>query len=104
MRRVSYKKFVVICNPTFIWDQELYGSFKSLFVNENLSFDDHCDVIGCVAHEFIIDCREFKKTAGIEVMDIAKRLQDYGVYSLFSLMIEIYTYLFHEYLSYFEVW
>jgi glycine cleavage system protein P-like pyridoxal-binding family len=34
---------------------------------------------GCVAHEFIIDCREFKKTAGIEVMDIAKRLQDYGM-------------------------
>lgn len=80
------------------------GHLRVYFVNENLSFDDHCDVIGCVAHEFIIDCREFKKTAGIEVMDIAKRLQDYGVYSLFSVFSdEIYTYLFHEYLSYFEV-
>lgn len=31
-----------------------------------------------MAHEFIIDCREFKKTANVEVVDIAKRLQDYG--------------------------
>lgn len=30
------------------------------------------------AHEFILDVREFKKTAGIEAIDIAKRLQDYG--------------------------
>jgi len=33
---------------------------------------------GFCAHEFIIDCREFKKTTGVEVVDIAKRLQDYG--------------------------
>lgn len=34
-----------------------------------------------VAHEFIADCREFKKTAGIEVVDIAKRLMDYGFHA-----------------------
>lgn len=33
---------------------------------------------GLVAHEFILDLREFKKTAGIEATDVAKRLQDYG--------------------------
>lgn len=33
---------------------------------------------GLVAHEFILDMREFKKSAGIEATDIAKRLQDYG--------------------------
>ena len=33
---------------------------------------------GLVAHEFIIDCRPFKKLANIEATDIAKRLQDYG--------------------------
>ncbi|NJR58106.1 MAG: aminomethyl-transferring glycine dehydrogenase, partial [Cyanobacteria bacterium CRU_2_1] len=33
---------------------------------------------GLVAHECIIDLRQFKKTAGIEVDDIAKRLIDYG--------------------------
>ena len=33
---------------------------------------------GRVAHEFILDCRGFEKTAGIKVDDIAKRLMDYG--------------------------
>jgi glycine dehydrogenase len=33
---------------------------------------------GFVAHECILDLREFKKTAEIEVDDIAKRLIDYG--------------------------
>jgi glycine dehydrogenase len=36
---------------------------------------------GRVAHELIIDCRGFKKTAGIEVDDIAKRLMDYGFHA-----------------------
>lgn len=36
---------------------------------------------GRVAHEFIVDCRNFKKTAGIEVIDIAKRLMDYGFHA-----------------------
>lgn len=33
---------------------------------------------GLVAHECILDLRQFKKTASIEVDDIAKRLIDYG--------------------------
>jgi glycine dehydrogenase len=33
---------------------------------------------GLVAHECIVDLRQFKKTADIEVDDIAKRLIDYG--------------------------
>jgi glycine dehydrogenase len=37
--------------------------------------------MGMVAHEMILDCREFKKTAGIEVEDIAKRLMDYGFHA-----------------------
>jgi len=36
---------------------------------------------GTVAHEMILDCRPFKEKAGIEVMDIAKRLIDYGFHS-----------------------
>jgi glycine dehydrogenase len=36
---------------------------------------------GWVAHECIIDCREFKKTCGITVEDIAKRLIDYGFHA-----------------------
>ena len=36
---------------------------------------------GLVAHECIIDLRSLKKTAGIEVEDIAKRLMDYGFHA-----------------------
>lgn len=38
-----------------------------------------CFVSGFVAHEFILDVRQFKKTANIEAVDVAKRLQDYGM-------------------------
>lgn len=36
---------------------------------------------GTCAHEMIVDMREFKRTAGIEVEDIAKRLMDYGFHA-----------------------
>ncbi len=36
---------------------------------------------GHCAHEFILDCRSFKSTVGIEVEDIAKRLMDYGFHA-----------------------
>ncbi len=34
-----------------------------------------------VGHELILDCNEFLKTAGIPVIDIAKRLMDYGFHA-----------------------
>jgi glycine cleavage system protein P-like pyridoxal-binding family len=34
-----------------------------------------------VAHEFILDVRSWKQTAGVEVEDIAKRLMDYGFHA-----------------------
>ena len=36
---------------------------------------------GMVAHECIIDCRGFAEEAGVQVEDIAKRLQDYGYHA-----------------------
>lgn len=36
---------------------------------------------GLVAHECILDLRQLKKSAGIEVDDIAKRLMDYGFHA-----------------------
>jgi glycine dehydrogenase len=47
---------------------------------------DHYDILytgpgGRVAHEFIIDCRPFERSANINVEDIAKRLIDYGFHS-----------------------
>ncbi len=38
-------------------------------------------VSGRVAHEFIVDLRPFKATAGIEAEDVAKRLMDYGFHA-----------------------
>lgn len=49
----------------------LQDYYKIVFRNQN----------GLCAHEFILDCRDFKKTSGIEVVDIAKRLQDYGFHA-----------------------
>ncbi|ESO92602.1 hypothetical protein LOTGIDRAFT_216694 [Lottia gigantea] len=61
---------IAILNANYM-SQRLKGYFKTLYTNEE----------GYIAHEFIIDCREFKKTADIEVVDISKRLQDYGFHS-----------------------
>ena len=36
---------------------------------------------GRVAHEFILDFRQFKHSIGIEVEDVAKRLIDYGYHA-----------------------
>ena len=36
---------------------------------------------GRCAHEMILDCRDFKKDSKIEVVDIAKRLMDYGFHA-----------------------
>ncbi|XP_064386896.1 glycine dehydrogenase (decarboxylating), mitochondrial-like [Halichondria panicea] len=36
---------------------------------------------GFNAHEFIIDTREYKAKTGVEAVDIAKRLQDYGCHA-----------------------
>ena len=61
-----------------------YAILNANYLKEKLS--NHYDVLysgnnGRVAHEMILDCRDFKKTAGIEVADIAKRLIDYGFHA-----------------------
>lgn len=48
--------------------------------------EDHYKIMytgsqGMCAHEMILDCNEFEKTAGIQVIDIAKRLMDYGFHA-----------------------
>ncbi len=42
------------------------------------TFTDYFGFAGFIAHEFILDVRPFKKSANIEAVDVAKRLQDYG--------------------------
>ncbi len=41
----------------------------------------YTDQNGWVAHECIVDCHQFKKTANVTVEDIAKRLIDYGFHA-----------------------
>ncbi|KAI8283411.1 putative glycine dehydrogenase (decarboxylating) [Colletotrichum sp. SAR11_57] len=59
-----------ILNANYILSR-LKPHFKILYTNEN----------GRCAHEFILDARPFKETAGVEAIDIAKRLQDYGFHA-----------------------
>ncbi len=58
---------VAILSANYI-AQRLDGHYPVLYTGKT----------GRVAHECIIDLRQFKKTVGIEVDDIAKRLIDYG--------------------------
>ncbi len=61
---------VAILNANYIAKQ-LETHYPVLYTGKN----------GLVAHECIIDLRDFKKTAGVEVTDIAKRLMDYGFHA-----------------------
>lgn len=58
-----------ILNANYI-KERLHGHFEVLYTGEQ----------GRAAHEMIIDCRPFKEN-GIEVVDIAKRLMDYGFHA-----------------------
>ena len=49
----------------------LDGAYDILYTGAN----------GTCAHEFIADLRPFKKSAGIEAEDVAKRLMDYGFHA-----------------------
>lgn len=59
-----------ILNANYI-KARLKGHYDVLYTGKN----------GSVAHEMIIDCRDFKKTADVEVADIAKRLIDYNFHA-----------------------
>lgn len=61
---------VAILNANYM-RKKLENDYKILFKGAH----------GNVAHEFIIDCRPFKKSANIEAVDIAKRLQDFGFHA-----------------------
>lgn len=60
---------IAILNANYI-KHRLQGAFETLYSGEQ----------GRAAHEMIIDCRPFKAN-GIEVVDIAKRLMDYGFHA-----------------------
>ncbi|MEO8703818.1 MAG: aminomethyl-transferring glycine dehydrogenase [Kofleriaceae bacterium] len=61
---------VAILNANYI-AHRLAAHYPVLYTGQN----------GRVAHELILDCRQFKKGSGIEAEDIAKRLMDYGFHA-----------------------
>jgi glycine dehydrogenase len=61
---------VAILNANYM-ARRLGDDFKVLYSGRN----------GRVAHEFILDCRAFEKSANVRVEDIAKRLMDYGFHA-----------------------
>ena len=73
---------------TMLGAKGLTDSTKMAILNANYikeRLDSHYPTLytgekGRAAHEMIIDCRDFKQN-GIEVVDIAKRLMDYGFHA-----------------------
>ncbi|MDG2226267.1 MAG: aminomethyl-transferring glycine dehydrogenase [Flavobacteriales bacterium] len=61
---------IAILNANYI-KMRLEGDFDILYTGNS----------NTVAHEMILDCREFKQEANIEVGDIAKRLIDYNFHA-----------------------
>ena len=61
---------VAILNANYM-SRRLEKYYKTLYKGDT----------GLVAHEFILDIRDLKKTANIEAVDIAKRLMDYGFHA-----------------------
>ncbi len=61
---------LAILNANYIRTR-LENEFQILYTGKN----------NTVAHEMIVDCREFKKSAHVEVGDIAKRLIDYNFHA-----------------------
>lgn len=67
---LTYATKIAILNANYI-ASKVKDYFTILYTGEN----------GFVAHEMILDCREFKQLAGITETDIAKRLMDYGFHA-----------------------
>lgn len=61
---------LAILNANYI-AAKLKGHYDILYTGKN----------GTVAHEMILDCRDFKKNSDVEVADMAKRLIDFGFHA-----------------------
>jgi glycine dehydrogenase len=69
-KNLTHGTKIALLNANYIMSR-LKAHYPILYTNEH----------GRCAHEFILDVRGFKATAGVEAADIAKRLQDYGFHA-----------------------
>jgi glycine dehydrogenase len=79
---ISYG-YIKMLGAEGLTDATKYAILNANYIKERL--EGHYSVLykgekGRAAHEMILDCRPFKKN-GIEVVDIAKRLIDYGFHA-----------------------
>jgi glycine dehydrogenase len=76
--------YVLMMGPDGLTDATKYAILNANYISAALK--DHfktlyCGINGTVAHEMILDCRNFKSEAGITEADIAKRLMDFGFHA-----------------------
>lgn len=75
-KALPYASSIAMLNANYMLHR-LKNDYQIMFIDSHASKNEglkHC------AHEFILDLREFK-AVGVEAIDVAKRLQDYGFHA-----------------------
>ena len=80
---ISYA-YIKMMGGNGLTDATKYAILNANYLKDRLK--DHFEILytgmtGRSAHEFIVDLRPFKQSAGIESVDVAKRLMDYGFHA-----------------------
>ncbi|SMO91446.1 aminomethyl-transferring glycine dehydrogenase [Gracilimonas mengyeensis] len=80
---ISYA-YIRLMGANGLTDATKYAILNANYLKDQLK--DHYEILytgktGRSAHEFIVDLRPFKKSAGVESVDVAKRLMDYGFHA-----------------------
>ena len=80
---ISYA-YIRMMGAEGLTDATRYAILNANYMKDRLK--DHYPVLytgksGRSAHEFIIDLRPYKQSAGVEAVDVAKRLMDYGFHA-----------------------
>jgi glycine dehydrogenase len=76
--------YVALMGPQGLTEATRYAILNANYIARRL--DPYYPVVykgkdGMIAHECILDLRPLKKSAGIEVDDVAKRLMDFGIHA-----------------------
>ncbi len=76
--------YIALMGPKGLTEATRYAILNANYIAKRL--DPYYPVVykgkhGMIAHECILDLRPLKKSAGIEVDDVAKRLMDYGFHA-----------------------
>jgi glycine dehydrogenase len=76
--------YIALMGPEGLTEATRYAILNANYIAKRL--DPYYPVVykgknGMIAHECILDLRPLKKSAGIEVDDVAKRLMDFGIHA-----------------------